>query len=173
MIDFPELKQSGDYDCGALAIQSVLNYYGVDVREDLIAKEAKTTKEKGTPIRGVVDFLKKYDLKVIAKKMKINDIIDYIEKDIPVIMLLQAWWNKKNIDYKKVYNCGHYVVAIGYDSKRLYFEDPYKLERTYLEYGELKKRWHSLDDKNKKINNFAIAAKGKIKDCYKKIIPMK
>jgi ABC-type bacteriocin/lantibiotic exporter with double-glycine peptidase domain len=173
IIDFPELKQSSSYDCGALAIQSVLNYYGIDVREDLIIKNAKTSKEDGTPIKGIINVLKKYKLKCVAKKMDIDELIDYIEKDVPVILLLQAWWNKKNIEWEKTYDSGHYVVAIGYDSDRVYFEDPYKLQRTYLEFLELKKRWHSHDDDLKKIKNFAIAVIGQKKEDYKKIIPMK
>jgi len=38
ILDFPELRQTFNYDCGAKALQSVLAYYGIDIREEEIIK---------------------------------------------------------------------------------------------------------------------------------------
>lgn len=54
----PKLRQTYPFDCGAKALQSVLAYYGVFVREDKIIKLAKTNKD-GTNIKGLIDVIKK------------------------------------------------------------------------------------------------------------------
>ncbi|MDD4352857.1 MAG: cysteine peptidase family C39 domain-containing protein [Candidatus Nanoarchaeia archaeon] len=172
MLEFPELKQSSNYDCGAIVIQGILNYYGIDIREDFILKEAKTT-INGTPIKSIIQILQKHKIKCIAKEMTINDLINYIDKNIPVIVHLQAYWKKKNVNWKITYESGHYAIVIGYDSQRIYFEDPFTLERTFLKNNDLLERWHGMSDDNKKVKMFAIAAIGKKINNYKKIIKMK
>lgn len=42
----------------------------------------------------------------------------------PIIILFQAWADE-GTDYKNDFQHGHYVIVIGYDSKYLYFEDPW------------------------------------------------
>lgn len=39
MLNFPELRQTYGYDCGAKATEAVLAYFGMDIREDLIMKK--------------------------------------------------------------------------------------------------------------------------------------
>ena len=169
---FPELRQTYNYDCGANAIQSILGYYGIDTRESKIMKIAGTTKA-GTTIKGIIKTLKKFGLKTKAGEMTISQIKKYIDKKIPVILVLQAWFKKKKPDWEKDWKDGHYVVAIGYDKNKFYFEDPSSELRTYLTYDELDKRWH--EKVNKKIYiHFGISAYGK-KPSYslKKNIHMK
>src|SRR3989338_4435827 len=144
ILDFPILRQTYDYDCGAKATEAVLGYYGLDIREEKIIKIAKTTKE-GTPINGIKKVAKKYNLKCKAKEMNIEEIKDCINKNIPVILLLQAWTEKKKPNWKEDWVDGHYVVVIGYDKKKMYFEDPSSILRTYLNLKELKDRWHDED----------------------------
>jgi len=55
-------------------------------------------------------------------------------------------------------------VAIGYDSEKIYFEDPWCNERTYLKYNELLERWHDIDIDNKKYVNCGIVMIGKKKN---------
>ena len=57
---FPELRQAYEYDCGANATQSVLDYYGIDKKESEIIKIAETTRA-GTSIKGVIKALKNMD----------------------------------------------------------------------------------------------------------------
>lgn len=160
ILTFPELRQTFNYDCGASALQSVLTYYGIEVREDKLIKEAKTTKE-GTEIKEILKVLKKYGLKGESRKMTIRDLKTFINKKIPIIIPLQAWTDKKNIDWKNVWEDGHYVIAIGYDEKRFIFEDPSSFNRTYSDYDDFKKRWHDIDTNGKKYINHGIAVFGK------------
>jgi len=50
ILEFPELRQTYEYDCGANALQGILAYYGMEIREELIIKSAKTNKIYGTSI---------------------------------------------------------------------------------------------------------------------------
>jgi len=159
ILKFPELRQTYEYDCGAIATQAVLAYYSVDLGEQTIMKMAGTQKS-GTPIAGLKKVFKKYGLSFEAGQMTIEDVKKYIDKKIPVILLLQAWADEKP-DWQKDWHDGHYVVAIGYGAKKIYFEDPYKLVRTYLDDKELLERWHDIDHKGKKHINWGMAVFGK------------
>ena len=159
-ITLPQLRQTYGYDCGAKALQTVLVYYGIEVREDHLIKSAGTSKN-GTSIQGIIKVANKYGLKTDSRQMTINDIKGYIKQKIPVILVLQAWTEKKKVNWEKDWIDGHYVVAIGYTKDKILFEDPSSFERTYLKYDELQKRWHDVDTDGKKYVHHGIAIFGK------------
>lgn len=159
IIKIPQLRQTFDYDCGAKALQSVLVYYGIDIRQDTIMKYAKTT-EEGTPVKGIVKVARKYKLKTESKSMTISELKKYLDKKIPVILLLQAWTKQKDVDWENNWIDGHYAVVVGYTKNKIIFEDPYSFHLTYLKYDELKERWHDIS-KGKKYFNHGIAIFGK------------
>ncbi|MFZ2150899.1 MAG: cysteine peptidase family C39 domain-containing protein [Candidatus Absconditicoccaceae bacterium] len=160
ILNFPERRQTYNYDCGACALQSVLNYYGIDVREDIIMKLANTTKD-GTPIGGIERTSHKYGLQTTIEHMTISKIKKYVDQNIPVIVVLQARSDKKHIDWENDWVDGHYVVAIGYDKDKLYFEDPSSIYRTYLLNQEFKNRRHDVDINNKEYIHYGIVIYGK------------
>jgi predicted double-glycine peptidase len=157
--NFPTLRQTYNYDCGANAVQSILVYYGIEIREDILIKKLKTTKD-GTSINNIVSFLNLKRFKIDSRKMSIEDLKFYLNKKIPVLLVLQAW-KYKNILYEKDYNDGHYVVAIGYLKNKIIFEDPSSFKRAYLFFNELEKRWHDVDVNGKKYYHHGIAVFGK------------
>jgi predicted double-glycine peptidase len=173
IIDFPEFRQTFEYDCGANALQSVLAFYGINVREEVLIKQVGTT-EKGSTIEGIEKVAAKYGLEVRVCQMTIEDLKKYINKRIPVILLLQAWSGAESNDYKSDWKDGHFVVAIGYDENRFYFEDPYYFLRTYLTLSELEERWHdqSLDEKERLINMGIIISGKKGKYDIEKAVHM-
>jgi predicted double-glycine peptidase len=154
LLEFPELRQLYDYDCGASASQSVLAYYGYTEREDKILKKLKATNteifDNGVKTKDMIRLFKEYGLS--AKKidgMTAEELPAYIKARIPVIVLLQAYKDASNkIQYSKDYKDGHYVVAIGYDGDKIIFEDPSSYTRTFLTFTELNERWHAVDDDN-------------------------
>lgn len=146
ILPFPAFRQTYDYDCGATVVQGVLAYYGIDMRADKIMKEARTTQRDGTETTAMKAVLSPHGLKMTSKRMTVAEVKQYLDKKIPVILLLQAWTDKKDIEWKDDWEDGHYVVAIGYDKTRLYFADPSSIFRTYLTYEELKERWHGKGD---------------------------
>jgi len=114
IINFPYLRQTYNYDCGDIVLQSVLAYYGIDIREGRIIKWAKTNEYSGTSIISIEKIVKKYNLKIVSKAMTINEVKKFIDKKIPVIILLQVWSLKKNVNWEKHWSDGHFVIAIAY-----------------------------------------------------------
>ncbi len=159
-LDFPKLRQTFNYDCGATAIESVLAYYGIEVREDAIIQRAHTTQSDGTCIGDIIATFHDFHLQTTAKEMTLQDIKNYLDQHIPVLLVLQAWTEQKKVDWKNDWDDGHYVVAIGYDETKIIFDDPSSFERTYLTFDELQTRWHDVDVKNKKYFNYGIAVYG-------------
>jgi predicted double-glycine peptidase len=160
VLEIPKLRQTYDFDCGPSALQAVLAFYGIKIREDCLIKSARTT-EKGTLVPGLLRTIKKYGLKAKSKTMDIEEVKSYIDKNIPVIVVMQAWTEHKNMDWWADWKDGHYTVVIGYDSKKIIFEDPASFEKTYLTYEEFDKRWHDADPKGKTYIRHGIAVFGK------------
>jgi len=158
-LTFPELRQTYEYDCGANALQSVLVYYGVERREEILIKQAKTKKKIGTLVKDMEKTLKKYGMNFDGKEMTIEDLKKCIDKKVPIIILLQAW-SKKKTDYANSFACGHWVVVIGYEKNKIIFEDPYAFKRDCLTEQELCDRWHAKEGR-KKITHFGLAVIGK------------
>lgn len=171
ILDFPKLRQTFDYDCGAKSLQAVLDYYGITVCEDVILKIARINARDGALIKGMCSFLKRTGLRYDSKSMTVSDLKSYIDQRIPVIVLLQAW-SSKVVDYESDFSDGHWVVVIGYSRDKFFFEDPYSFEHTFLGYKELESRWHAKEGK-KLILNHGIAVFGK-KASYdsKKVVHM-
>ena len=144
LLDFPEVRQGTDYSCGDSAMQSVLYYYGIELREDQLIRRLHTTEADGTEPQAMADFAKAKGFSVDMRAMSIADIKEYIDKAIPVIMDIQAWSGHRHPHYKGDYDDGHYVVVIGYDDARFIFEDPSMMNRGYLTFAELLERWHDI-----------------------------
>ena len=104
-----------------------------------------------------------FKLSATMGEMSVQKIKECIGKDIPIILLLQAWAQTKSQNWQNHWNDGHYVVAIGYDKKKIYFEDPYTISHTFLPYKELERRWHG-----EKRYRIGIVIKGKKKYSSKK-----
>ncbi len=155
IIKFPSSRQTYAWDCGAKALQALLLYYGLDVREDEIIKESGMTKG-GMKITEIKKFASSHDYKILSKKMSLADIKKYIDKKTPVILALQAWSKKKKISWENNWSDGHYVIAIGYDQNKIYFADPASPHIVYLTLVELEKRWHDQDRAGKKYINFGL-----------------
>lgn len=171
MIDFPEFRQTSEYDCGAMALASVLAYYGIDAPESNIIKIAKTVPRRGTPVAGFQKVADKFRLKCSVENMDIRRLKNFIDRSIPVTLRLQAWSGKET-DWKNCWSAGHYVVAIGYDKNHVYFEDPLSIFRTFLTFNELEKRWHDRDLINGDVyKNLGIVVTGK-RPTKRKVIHM-
>ena len=159
MLDFPVLRQSVGYTCGAASVAAVLNYYGEEVKEGDVTKALKTD-EDGTHYRNIIKFFQKENFKIDENVNSIDKITEYLKKDIPVILEIQAWQDG-NKSYKKNYKDGHYVVAIGVDSNKVYFYDPSSITHTYIPIDELQDRWHDIEMDKEKTQNLGIAIYGK------------
>ena len=144
LLDFPHASQTYEYDCGPTVLQGILTYYGAEVRKEKIFKWARTSTRKGTLTKGMLKVLDRFSLKYDSRAMTIKEIKEYLDKDIPVILLLQAWEDKVK-DYSDHFEDSHWVAAIGYNKETILFEDPYAFARVYLKQSELIQRWHGRE----------------------------
>jgi len=145
--DFPRVRQTFNYDCGASALQAILVHYGIEVRLEQLIQELDTSKDYGTSIKALVKTIQKYGLRVESRPMTITEVKSFIEREHPVILNLQAW-KEGPVDWAQEWGSGHYAVAIGYTSEAILFEDPSAFTQVYLTYPELEERWHDIDPRN-------------------------
>lgn len=62
LIDFPNLRQSTTFTCGDVATQTILAYYGIDIRESDLVKKLKSNKD-GTYMVNIIKLFHENDLK--------------------------------------------------------------------------------------------------------------
>ena len=174
ILDFPNLRQSTIDTCSCVCAQLCLVYYGIDQREDQI-RMAMGVEYNPLEVRPekIVTVLESFGLKALYSKLTLSALKVEIDHGIPVILNLQAWAYEKKADYSKDLN-GHYVVAIGYDDKRVIFSDPSSFYNVSLSYRELEKRWHDGTPTDWDYSKMGIVVTGK-KPKYSsgKIIRMK
>jgi predicted double-glycine peptidase len=165
ILDVPVTRQTYDYDCGAKALQTLLAYYGVDVREDLLMKKLGTSKIDGSSVEEIRTYAKSQGFRVKAhQNMSLGELKGYIDEDYPVLVLLQAWAVKKlkAEEWKTNFDDGHYVIVIGYGKDRVIFEDPSSFSRTWLTEKEFLDRWHDRNPENgKKLIHFGMVLLGR------------
>lgn len=151
VLNLPDVRQATPYTCGVSALQAILFYYGIQYREGTLAEYAGTTAEGGTPPDGIQKAVEKVNREnntkltvEVKQNAAISDIEKLIDKETPVIVDLQAWKDADNkVAWKNDWVDGHYVVAIGYDSKNLYFEDPSLMGSIgSIPKAEFLDRWH-------------------------------
>lgn len=67
------------------------------------------------------------------------------------------------MDWDNTWEDGHYVVAIGYDEKYIYFEDPSILGGIgYIPKSEFLRRWHDYDmDITNKYIHYGMSIEGR------------
>jgi predicted double-glycine peptidase len=165
ILNVPITRQTFDYDCGAKALQTLLAYYGVDIREDSLLKELNVSKIDGSSIESIVKFVKRIGFDVeVRQKMTIDDIKHSIDENHPVLVLLQAWADQPLTaeQWRHTDTEGHYAIAIGYGKDRIIFEDPSSIYRTWLKTSEFLDRWHDKDPQTgKKISQFGLILFGR------------
>lgn len=160
ILDFPSLRQATSYSCGSSATQMVMAYYGIDEMEKDIIHEVQTSSKVGTEADMIVKYFRKHKFRVKQGAMTLEEVKKYIKKKTPVIIALQAWTEKEKEDWEKVYNCGHYVVAIGYTKDHIIFSDPSSVNKTYLTNEDFLIRWHDYGRNREKLINFGIVPYG-------------
>jgi predicted double-glycine peptidase len=149
IIDFPITRQAYSYTCGCDIVERTMEFYGENFRESDLVEILKTNEEEGTLVKNIVKFFHYHDLKTeLQQDMTIDDLIKYVDKNIPVIVLIQAWGTdfKFKRKYKETWGDGHFVAVIGYTDKLLLISDPSLFNVGYIPKSEFMNRWHDIDD---------------------------
>ena len=164
MIDLHIGKQTYDYDCGVQALQTVMNYYGVEVGGDELMK-ALGTSEQGTSPQAMITVAQSYGFEVKSgTQWSLNQVKQYVDAGTPVIILLQAWPDRYMTldDWRRDWDDGHYAIVIGLNKDVFLFEDPASIRRTWLREREFLARWHDMDIKTaEKYEHFGMVLLGK------------
>ena len=157
-IFLPEVQQKTHFSCAAAVVHSICAYYGLglDSHYDYFP-HLETDESYGTLPEKIVNYFKSVGLFCKLKhNMTVQEVCDELDYGRPVILAIQAYGNPKK--YHKSGN-GHYVVAIGYDSTNIFFEDPMlNCSRGYIPKSELKKRWHDIDYRGVNREQLGIVA---------------
>lgn len=143
----PDVRQATDYTCSASALQAVLAYYGVEMREDDLARELGATPEDGAPPEAIVRVAVAHGLSATKREhMTVDDLAAEIARGHPVIVELQAWSDAPRTSWADDWDDGHYAIAVAVEGDRVVFEDPSVLgSRAVLSRRELEERWHDVD----------------------------
>lgn len=164
MLHLPHGIQAYDYDCGAKALQIVMAYYGIEIAENDLIKELGTD-HNGTAVDKMVAVARKYGFDVVAKcGLTPSNIKEFIEKEIPVIVLLQAWANRYMTldDWRNDYRDGHYAIVVGYTDHIIVFQDPSSFRKVWLKEREFLARWHDMDPRTgNKLEHFGMVLLGR------------
>lgn len=76
LLQVPNVRQHTVYACGAAALQAVLAYYGIDVRQDTLMEKLGTSEVDGTSYKEIVRVAQEYGLKTnIVVNMTIEQLI--------------------------------------------------------------------------------------------------
>ena len=143
LIRVPLVRQATEFTCGPAAVESVAFYFGKEYNESQLAAALNTNSKVGTFWGDIVSWGQKTGFKVAQYHgMTLADLQKQLESGLPVICLIQAW-PEKPVDLASDWNDGHYVVAVGYDDKNVYFMDPWTQGHyTFIENQEFLNRWH-------------------------------
>jgi ABC-type bacteriocin/lantibiotic exporter with double-glycine peptidase domain len=164
MIDLHIWAETFDFDCGAKALQMVMAYYGVEVREDELI-EALGTGMEGTATSDMVVVAQRHGFQVKACcGWALREVKRTVNAGDPVIVLLQAWADRYMTveDWRSDYEDGHYAIVIGFAKRVLLFEDPASFRRTWLREREFLSRWHDRDTKtNETLEHFGMVLIGR------------
>ncbi len=99
--------------CGPASLKMVLDYYGVSVSEQELARLSVSSGEKGTSVSGLVKAAKHFGFKAFLKKnSSLKDLEYFVNKKIPVIV---DWFNEDD---------GHYSVVVDINKKEDVLMDP-------------------------------------------------
>src|SRR5262245_25046895 len=154
-IELPNTGQTKDSTCGPAALLAICRYYGTgprlerDIEADMKrigAATPNTTDDGMDPIQ-LEKAAEEYGLRVKAYRgMTKKQLRKCLDRGRPVVVMIQAWPEKPLENYRDVWTEGHWVIAIGYDKKGFYFEDPslYK-SRGFIAADELDERWHDVE----------------------------
>jgi uncharacterized protein YvpB len=88
--------------------------------------------------------------------MTLKKLQETLDNNKPVIIDIQAWGNENK--YKNL-TSGHYAIAVGYDDKKIYFQDPfyYKKSHRSMSKENFLKYWKDKKSDGSILNHYAIA----------------
>ncbi len=111
-------------------MRMIFAFFGVKASEKEIAKACGSSKNIGTPAKGLLKAAKKYGfLARVKDNSSISDIRGCLRRGVPAIV---NWFSIDD---------GHYSVVTGMDRKHIYLNDPEKARKRKLELTKFENCW--------------------------------
>lgn len=153
-IPVPDQRQDNGWQCGAAALQSVLQSLGQTVSEDDLADELGTTREAGTPPDAILQVLRERGIQADAHhRMTLADLSEATAAGKPVLVPMQAW--EDTPAELATLQAGHWVVVIGVDGEDVRLQDPAAGKRS-VPLAEFLRRWRDRDAAGRLYRRFGI-----------------
>lgn len=132
LINVEFFQQKNYYDCGVVALMSILKWKGYTYDYDFIKKEIYSESAKGTFPFSIEIFLRKYKINYIIKQGSLSLIKNLLEKQIPQLALI-----KKKILLQEI---NHYYVIVGIKKEKIIAHTGTKAFQS-IEINEFLKNW--------------------------------
>lgn len=100
-----------DFQCGPASLAAVLNFWGISITPEEIAKEIFSPTARGTLTLDMMGYPQKKGMKVLHYKGSIEDIKNKIDLGYPLIVLVDMG--------RLIYQQNHYMVILGYDETKV------------------------------------------------------
>ena len=173
-ISLPNLRQFGDYSCGATCVQMIMNWlvpYQADYNLSDYMESLGTTPETGTSPSSILAFFKTQSMSCISREgWTLDELAESLDAGRPMLMAIQAWFGEnrnccrnccgigaKSLDYL---DDGHWVICVGYrkvkDKYTFYFNDPACVGYCLLEGEKLETRWVDKDAAGESHKHYGI-----------------
>lgn len=150
LLDIPDLRQEGDWDCGPAAVQSVCQYFGrgPSTRQAFVEALGADPKQ-GTAPPAVVSLLSRLDgLKVTAgAALEVEDLTRFFHAGQPVLCPCRP---------DKTAASGHWVVVTGTGLGQVFLQDP-AAGRRMLSEEEWLSIWYDRDADGVGYERYGIA----------------
>lgn len=120
-LKIPYAKQMSQY-CGPACLEMVLRYYGIDKKQEEIAREISPIPWFGYTVKELIDYMENQGFKVeLTEKSNIEELIKNVDKGIPTIIV-----QRLNAQTKQP----HYRIVTGYTDKHITLHDPELFDAT-------------------------------------------
>lgn len=149
MIPLPPHLQELDYTCGAAALRSIADYFGVAPATEAAIVADMGMGEDGSDPEHLVRAAHRYGLATREyRPMSAHALARCLDRGRPVMLMLQAHAADEAAParWRDVWDCGHWVVAIGHDARGVYVADPLLAgARRLFTHADLDERWHDIE----------------------------
>jgi predicted double-glycine peptidase len=162
-VPVPDVRQHFGFDCGAAALKSVFDYFGVDPgTEPHIIAELGSSPRDGTSPDKIVHLAVKEGLTVHASgPMTLDELRAYLDLKQPVICPVQMFWHDAKGDDDARVNPdedenGHWIVVAGMDDRSMCIQDPV-YGKVFLKPAEFLRAWHDRDGDGRRYIRWGVA----------------
>lgn len=120
------------YQCGPSSLASVLDFWGIDITPEAIAKEIYSESVRGTLNIDMVIYAEKKGLKAIQYNGSIDDLKKNIASGIPLIVLVDQGFS--------IYQANHFMVVVGFNEDGLLVNSG-KYQEKFMQMDDFLNSW--------------------------------